>query len=475
MTIDPASAAMLGAMIGYAIRPDGRLEPIDYSKLAAILDGSDRAFVKKVSIDTSVARDTPQKFPYSGMAIFVENPSTPTLPVYIRFNSPDGEEFALTDFKKIRGPFGNFYITNEAGSGTLNLIITRGFQFELVEAVGTMSTTTDHGVLAGLGDDDHTQYFNSARHTKAAHDALGLEHGSLSGLTDDDHTQYFNSARHTKAVHDALGLEHGSLSGLTDDDHTQYFNSARHTKAAHDALGLEHGSLSGLTDDDHTQYFNSARHTKAAHDALGLEHGSLSGLTDDDHTQYQKESEKGAAGGYASLDAFGVVEQTPKTHGAAQHTDVTRELFIPASEGYILYGALAGRGFYAVAYAGADADLWVQVSFKVPDDFVSFTSVKAVWQSAAAAGDMYWWLHAHYAASGELYTTHSETPAMGTTTTDGVNLWNIQEPANALTLANLAKGDYIGITFSRDGDDANDTLDSGVYLLGLLFTYTAQQ
>lgn len=49
---------------------------------------------------------------------------------------------------------------------------------------------TDHGALTGLADDDHTQYYNSVRHTKAIHDALALDHGSLSGLSDDDHTQY---------------------------------------------------------------------------------------------------------------------------------------------------------------------------------------------------------------------------------------------------------------------------------------------
>jgi len=33
---------------------------------------------------------------------------------------------------------------------------------------------SDHGGLSGLGDDDHTQYYNSTRHTKAIHDALGI-------------------------------------------------------------------------------------------------------------------------------------------------------------------------------------------------------------------------------------------------------------------------------------------------------------
>ena len=39
----------------------------------------------------------------------------------------------------------------------------------------------DHGALSGLGDDDHSQYFNSARHTKAIHDALNIDADTLDG------------------------------------------------------------------------------------------------------------------------------------------------------------------------------------------------------------------------------------------------------------------------------------------------------
>jgi len=65
-------------------------------------------------------------------------------------------------------------------------------------------TSKDHHLLAGLGDDDHSIYYNAARHTKAIHDSLAIDHGSLGGRGDDDHSQYYNSGRHTKAVHDAL-------------------------------------------------------------------------------------------------------------------------------------------------------------------------------------------------------------------------------------------------------------------------------
>lgn len=55
-------------------------------------------------------------------------------------------------------------------------------------------STSDHGELTGLTDDDHTQYrLESADHT---HQSTGLQGGTLdhglaiTGLTDDDHTQY---------------------------------------------------------------------------------------------------------------------------------------------------------------------------------------------------------------------------------------------------------------------------------------------
>ena len=52
-----------------------------------------------------------------------------------------------------------------------------------------------------------------------------------------------------------------------------------------------------------------------------VDHGALGGLTDDDHTQYQKESEKSAANGYASLGADSKVpdgeSQVPSTHPSA--------------------------------------------------------------------------------------------------------------------------------------------------------------
>lgn len=161
---------------------------------------------------------------------------------------------------------------------------------------------------------------------------------------------------------------------------------------------------------------------------------------------------------------------------AAKRTDVTRELFIPANEGYIEAGTRINRSSYAVVQGAADTDtpiIWFTV--KVPDDFVSFTKVEAVWASPAVTGNMWWGMGADYAAVGEDSSMHSDNPEAGETATGGADIMNVQRPKNPLTLADLAAGDYLGLVFTRYGSNAADTLDTVVDLLGILFTYTAEQ
>ena len=201
---------------------------------------------------------------------------------------------------------------------------------------------SDHGLLTGLADDDHTQYYNAARHTKAVHDALGIDHGSLSGLADDDHSQYVHNSvpRTITAQHDfapsvaqapfTLGVnaqgqkvtglnadqldgndstafataghnhDHGTLTGLADDDHTQYMHtsSSRTVSAVHTynpsvagapfSLGANAAGqlVTGLNadqlDGNDGTAFATAGHT---HD-----HGTLTGLGDDDHPQYMQKA-----------------------------------------------------------------------------------------------------------------------------------------------------------------------------------------
>lgn len=166
-------------------------------------------------------------------------------------------------------------------------------------------------------------------------------------------------------------------------------------------------------------------------------------------------------------------------HGADKHTDVTRYLWIPATSGYIATGTIDQHDIYAAVRGAADsAEPIVHFTFKVPSDFVSFSSLKALWSCEAAAGKkMFWAIHAHYASAGEDGVTHIEYPAYTTTATGGPGILNLQEPGAPLTLANMVKDDFLGLRFARAGNFADDTLNvpNSAFFLGLLFTYIAEQ
>lgn len=101
-----------------------------------------------------------------------------------------------------------------------------------------------------------------------------------------------------------------------------------HNKSVHDALGIDADTV----DAQHRILTINADHTHQSTGAQGgkLDHGlSLDGLGDDDHTQYQKESEKGIASGYASLNvSIKVVEQpasiTDHLTGTPADAEVTK-------------------------------------------------------------------------------------------------------------------------------------------------------
>lgn len=136
---------------------------------------------------------------------------------------------------------------------------------------------TDHGLIRGLGDDDHTHYLNAARHAATSHSFV--DHGSLAGLADDDHTHYHTDARHAALTHSFV--DHGALSGLGDDDHTQYHTDGR--------AATWHTGLSGA------HVTNGDTHDHSGGDGAQIDHGGLGGLGDDDHTQYARKLTEGAA------------------------------------------------------------------------------------------------------------------------------------------------------------------------------------
>lgn len=176
---------------------------------------------------------------------------------------------------------------------------------------------SDHGALAGLSDDDHTQYLTEARgdaryYTETEIDerlatvsgAIPTYHSTLQGLDNDDHIQYLTTTRGDNRYFTETELNNGQLDTryYTESEIDTISGSLQDT-IDNIVLSTDHGSLSGLIDDDHTQYLTEVRgdaryYTEAEVDTISgalntkiiTDHGALFGLSDDDHTQYLTES-----------------------------------------------------------------------------------------------------------------------------------------------------------------------------------------
>ncbi len=68
--------------------------------------------------------------------------------------------------------------------------------YKLVE-----SGTTDHGLLSGLGDDDHTQYLNSDRHSL-------IDHSAVSGIPTTENIQDISASLFTSGTHSGITFEY---------------------------------------------------------------------------------------------------------------------------------------------------------------------------------------------------------------------------------------------------------------------------
>jgi len=189
-----------------------------------------------------------------------------------------------------------------------------------VDSVGV----SDHGALTGLADDDHTQYHTDARgdaryFTEAEHlnvsagaadagkplklDAAGhvdlsmindadVDHGLITGLGDDDHTQYHTDARGDARYFTETELDGGQLDN-------RYFTEAEHLNVSAgagdagkpvklDAAGqidatmindadVDHANLTGAhnltTDIDHDALLNFVANEHVDHAAVILTAG----------------------------------------------------------------------------------------------------------------------------------------------------------------------------------------------------------
>jgi len=92
------------------------------------------------------------------------------------------------------------------------------------------SGAVDHGLLDGLTDDDHSIYYNAARHTALSHSFV--DHDDLTNAGTNTHSQ-IDTHIGTGSIHFTEGsIDHGSITGLGDDDHSLYLLASDATSRA---------------------------------------------------------------------------------------------------------------------------------------------------------------------------------------------------------------------------------------------------
>ena len=152
------------------------------------------------------------------------------------------------------------------------IILKSSSTFESLEsAYDTVFITggaTDHGDLAGLGDNDHPQYVLSATNLTLSSSVTTLE-GELDGVSSTvfdnsaswavdtdttDHTALTNIGTRTHAELDGLYTSVNSTSGTWDQTATDLDSHEASATVHFTEASIDHGSIAGLGDDDHTQY-----------------------------------------------------------------------------------------------------------------------------------------------------------------------------------------------------------------------------
>lgn len=165
---------------------------------------------------------------------------------------------------------------------------------------------SDHGALAGLGDDDHAQYvigdgsrssnvLQIAEQTAPTDPATGATRVFLDQAT--GQLSVRKSSGSTVSLEGGGISDHGGLAGLGDDDHTLYVTGdgsrsstlmqvSETTAPADPAAGAIRIFLDQTTGELSVRKSNSSTVSLEGGGGGTSHHGGLTGLTDDDHTQY---------------------------------------------------------------------------------------------------------------------------------------------------------------------------------------------
>jgi len=141
-----------------------------------------------------------------------------------RYIIPSGASGAWSGLDDTIAEYTTTWVYKTPSAGFTLWVEDEGVYYTYNNAWVKMGTVVDHSNLLNLDVDDHTQYFNTTRHTDfSVHGTSSVDHGQIFGLGDDDHSIYLTTGRHdTTDRHGSSVVDHGSIGGLADDDHTQY-------------------------------------------------------------------------------------------------------------------------------------------------------------------------------------------------------------------------------------------------------------
>lgn len=176
-------------------------------------------------------------------------------------------------------------------------------------------STSDHGALAGLSDDDHPQYL-LADGTRALSGDLDMGGNAIANVGNVDGVDVSaHASRHEVGGADELSVS--GLSGLLTDPQTPLSHVSSHQNGGADELSVS--GLSGLLADPQTPDTHASSHQNGGGDEISV--AGLSGLLADEQTPLAHVSTH-EVGGSDELSVSGLSglladPQTPDTHASS--------------------------------------------------------------------------------------------------------------------------------------------------------------
>lgn len=156
--VDPAQL-LFGAAVGTIIAwPTRRVIGVDGKPTPATLLEEIKVkkprFYHTITLDMATAR-TDKEFPEVADYIIIDNHDA-SVPCYIRLNELGHEKLDLRRFEILQGATWRFYITNEVGTGSIDLLICYGMSFLPREKSGRKEKLIPFHTLRSDKDDHFT-------------------------------------------------------------------------------------------------------------------------------------------------------------------------------------------------------------------------------------------------------------------------------------------------------------------------------